>query len=206
MAINKDMRGDRRDDGLNNQTPERNRANQQAAEKPAVDAEHGLDDRGHMTAAPHEGSTYQPLRAGSDEQRQQDNSDYVIDQGAASRSGDQHPTSRQRGPTQHGDAIRETQSAPGGGSVFQPLEADPRHLEDPAAKQAGNPAGQNQQGLDHGGPGEQIRPRRAEDDLGTGSYADRRADERAGNYEDERGRRSDEAPRGLPGEHDPRRP
>jgi hypothetical protein len=184
MTINKDMRQDRPDqgrgDGLNTQSPAANRANQEAARRPAVDAEHGLDDRGHMVADPHEGSTYQPLRAGSEADRaSRDDSDYVIDQGAASRSGDQHPTSRQRGPTQHGDAIRESQSAPGGGSVFQPLEADPRHLENAEDNQRGNPPGQNQQGLNTGsarradagtaganprGPGEQIRPRGEEDE------------------------------------------
>lgn len=145
---NKDMRQDRRDDGLNNQSDARNRANQEAARRPGVDAEHGLDSRGHMVADPHEGSDFEPLRTGSDADRQREaDSDYVLDQGAAERSGDQHMTSRQRGPGQHGDAIRESQSAPGGGSVFQPLAADPRHLEDSEAKQRGNPAGQNQQGL-----------------------------------------------------------
>jgi hypothetical protein len=148
---NKDMRQDRREDGLNNQSDARNRANQEAARRPGVDAEHGLDNRGHMVADPHEGSSFEPLRMGSDADRQREaDSDYVLDQGAAQRSGDQHMTSRQRGPGQHGDAIRESQSAPGGGSVFQPLEADPRHLEDREAKQRGNPAGQNQQGLNEG--------------------------------------------------------
>lgn len=166
---NKDMRDDRetpREDGLADASDARNRANQEAASRPPVDARHDLDDRGHMTATPHEGSAFEPLRAGSDEDRQrEEDSAYDLDQGAAERSGDEHMTSRQRGPTQHGDAIRESQSAPSGGSVFQPLEADPRHLEDEAGTQRGNPAGQNQQGLDTperapGGPGEQIRPRR----------------------------------------------
>lgn len=170
MTINKDMRQDRRDDGLSNQTPERNRANQQAASKPPIDADNALDDRGHMTATPHEGSTFEPLRMGSDEDRQRaGDSDYVLDQGAAERSGEQHGVSRQGAVTQHGDAIRESQSAPGGGSVFQPLEADPRNLEHAGQQQRGNPAGQNQQGLNErgqtggepnaGGPGEQIRER-----------------------------------------------
>lgn len=163
MTINKDMRQDRQGlpageqrpaSGTDRQTEARERANEEAARRPGVDADNALDDRGHMTATPHEGSTYQPLRAGSDEDRQRHaDSDYVIDQGAAERSGDQHMTSRQRGPGQHGDAIRESQSAPGGGSVFQPLEADPRHMEDRGEIQRGNPAGQNQQGLNtQGGP------------------------------------------------------
>lgn len=163
---NKDMRQDRPtaeqrpESGTDDRADARNRANQAAASRPGVDAEHGLDSRGHMVADPHEGSVFEPLRKGSDEDRAQRNdSDYVIDQGAAARSGDQHMTSRQRGPTQHGDAILESQSAPGGGSVFQPLEADPRHLEDPEAKQRGNPAGQNQQGLNTGGSGDGARRR-----------------------------------------------
>jgi len=172
MTINKDMRQDRQGvpaaeqrpgSGFDRETDARNRAAQDAASRPGVDADNAIDDRGHMTATPHGGSTFEPLRAGSDEDRQRHaDSDYVLDQGAGERSGDQHPTSRQRGPTQHGDAIRETQSAPGGGSVFQPLEADPRHLEDPLAKQQGNPAGQNQQGLNRGGP----RERPEDDDQG----------------------------------------
>ncbi|MFM7349001.1 MAG: hypothetical protein ACKO01_05865 [Erythrobacter sp.] len=152
ITPNKDMRHDRREDGLNNQSPAANRANQEAASRPPVDAEHALDDRGHMTATPQEGSSYQPLRSGSYEDRQRaDDSNYVIDQGAAARSGDQHMTSRQRGPGQHGDAIRESQSAPGGGSVFQPLAADPRNLEESEQGQhRGNPAAQKQQGLGGG--------------------------------------------------------
>jgi len=187
MTHHKDMRQDRRDDGLNNQSERANRANQQAASRPPVDAEHSLDERGHMTADDHEGSAFQPMERRSGADRRQSDGDYVIDQGAAARSGDQHMTSRQRGVTQHGDAIRESQSAPGGGSVFQPLEADARHIEDREAKQSGNPAGQNQQGLnalnpsgqgenrqtqaqgrapgiDPRGPGEPIRPRDAEDE------------------------------------------
>lgn len=141
----------RRDDGLNNQSDARNRANQEAARRPGVDAEHSLDDRGHMTATPHEGSTFEPGRMGSDEDRQREaNSDYVIDQGAAERSGGQHGVSRQGAMTQHGDTIRESQSGRGGGSVFQPLAADPGHQEDPDDMQRGNPAGQNQQGLNDG--------------------------------------------------------
>lgn len=164
MTINKDMRQDRQGvppaeqrpgSGFDRETDARNRAAQDAASRPGVDADNAIDDRGHMTATPHEGSAFEPLRMGSDEDRQRAaDSDYVLDQGAGSASGDQHMTSRQRGPGQHGDAIRESQSAPGGGSVFQPLEADPRHLEDPQAKQRGNPSGQNQQGLNQGGPRE----------------------------------------------------
>ncbi|UYV17006.1 hypothetical protein [Porphyrobacter sp. ULC335] len=148
------------------QNDARNRANQDAASRPGVDAEHGLDDRGHMTGTPHEGSTFEPLRKGSDEDRQREaNSDYAIDQGAGSASpGGSHGVSRQGAVTQHGDAVRESQSAPGGGSVFQPLEADPRHLEDRDDKQRGNPTGQNQQGLNEGRPGEQIRERRDENE------------------------------------------
>lgn len=130
------------------QNDARDRANQEAARRPGVDADNALDDKGNMTATPHEGSTYQPLRMGSDEDRQRrDNADYGMDQGAEHASGESHGVSRQGLPTQHGDAIRESQSAPGGGSVFQPLEADPRNLEDLDDKQHGNPRGQNQQGL-----------------------------------------------------------
>ena len=54
-----------------------------AASRPGVDADNALDHRGHMTSTPHEGSTFQPLREGSDEQRQRDeDSGYVLDQGA----------------------------------------------------------------------------------------------------------------------------
>lgn len=147
MTINKDMRQDRRDDGLSNQTPERNRANQQAASKPPIDADNALDDRGHMTATPHEGSTFEPLRMGSDEDRQRaGDSDYVLDQGAAERSGEQHGVSRQGAVTQHGDAIRESQSAPGGGSVFQPLEADPATSNTPGSSSAATPPGRTSRG------------------------------------------------------------
>jgi hypothetical protein len=162
---NKDMRQDRlhqgRDDGLNNQSDARNRANQAAASRPGVDAGNALDESGAMTATPHQGSTYQPLRAGSDEQRQQEeNSAYVLDQGAGNDDGT--GVSRRGAVTQHGDAIRETEAAPGGASVYPPLSDDPRNREDTDGKQRGNPAGQNQQGLYVGGPGEQIRPRREE--------------------------------------------
>lgn len=195
---NKDMRQDRREDGLNNQSPERNRANQEAASKPPIDAEHGLDDRGHMVADPTEGSAFEPLRSGSDADRaSRDDSDYVIDQGAAGRSGDQHITSRQRGPTQHGDAIRESQSAPGGGSVFQPLEADPRHLEDRAEKQSGNPAGQNQQGLNAQNPSGQGRDREFPETPGLNTR---------GPGEQIRPRAEGDEPRGYPGDEEaPRR-
>lgn len=152
----------RREDGLANQSDARNRANQDAASRPGVDAEHGLDDRGHMVAHPHEGSTYQPLRAGSVEDRVLREKDArVLDQGAGRDDGE--GVSRRGAATQHGDAIRESQSAPGGGSVFQPLEADPRHREDAGDKQRRNPAGQNQQGLNENGPGEQIRERRPDE-------------------------------------------
>lgn len=155
-----DRSGERRD-GLNTSTDARNRANQEAASRPPVDAAHGLDASGHMVAAPREGSAFEPLRKGSDTDREQrDASDYVIDQGAAGRSDDHHMTSRQGAMTQHGDAIRESQSAPGGGSVYQPLAADPRHLEDRSDIQSGNPAGQNQQGLDGGGTRREPRPPR----------------------------------------------
>lgn len=147
------------------QNDARNRANQEAARRPGVDADNALDDKGNMTATPHEGSTYQPLRMGSDEDRQREaNSDYVLDQGAQDASGDRQGVSRGGMATQHGDAIRESQSAPGGGSVFQPLEDDPRNLEDRQDKQRGNPSGQNQQGLNESGPGEQIRERRDGED------------------------------------------
>jgi hypothetical protein len=63
-AHNKDMRQDR-DDGLNNQSDARNRANQDAASRPGVDAEHGLDDRGHMVSNPRKGSAFEPMREGS---------------------------------------------------------------------------------------------------------------------------------------------
>ncbi len=134
------------------QNDARNRANQEAARRPGVDADNALDDKGNMTATPHEGSTYQPLRMGSDEDRQRrDSADFGMDQGAENASGESHGVSRQGLPTQHGDAIRESQSAPGGGSVFQPLEADPRNLENLDDKQHGNPRGQNQQGLNEQG-------------------------------------------------------
>jgi hypothetical protein len=179
---NKDMRQDRqpqgRDDGLNNQSDARNRANQQAASRPGVDADNELDERGAMTSTPHEGSAYQPLRAGSDEQRQRaDDSAYVLDQDAGTDDG--AGVSRRGAMTQHGDARRETDPAPGGGSVYQPLSDDPRNLEDAGEKQRRNPAGQNQQGLHESGPGEQIRER----------------------HDDER---RDETPRGMPGEGGPR--
>ncbi len=182
----KDMRQDipaERQDGLNNQSDARNRANQAAASRPGVDAEHALDEAGNMTATPHEGSAFEPLRMGSDEDRQrEEDSNYVIDQGAAQRSGDQHGVSRQGAVTQHGDAIRETQSAPGGGSVFQPLAADQRHVEDPAENQRGNPAGQNQQGLNETTPGAANRDERLRD----GTH--------------------DSEPRGYPPSEDQRRP
>lgn len=144
-----------RPEGMSAEEDARNRANQQAASRPGVDAEHGLDDRGHMVANPREGSAFEPLREGSDTDRdQREPGDYVLDQGVPGQTGnagDQHMTSRQRGPGQHGDAVRESQSAPGGGSVFQPLEADPRHLEQAEERQQDNPAGQNQQGLNEAG-------------------------------------------------------
>ncbi|MCX9147285.1 hypothetical protein [Erythrobacter sp. WG] len=200
MSHNKDMRQDRRDDGLNNQSERANRANQQAASRPPVDAEHSLDERGHMTADDHEGRAFQPMerRLGAD--RRQSDGDYVIDQGAAARSGDQHITSRQRGVTQHGDAIRESQSAPGGGSVFQPLAADPSHREDEGAKQGGNPAGQNQQGLNPGNP------------IGQGEDRQTQAQGRAprldprGPGEPIRLRDAEDEPRGYPGERGSYRP
>jgi hypothetical protein len=179
----KDMRQDREPGTLDRSNDARNRANQEAASRPGVDANNALDHRGHMTSTPHEGSSYQPLREGSDEQRQRDeDSAYVLDQGA--RVDDGAGVSRRGAETQHGDAMRENDPAPGGGSVYQPLSADPRHLEDVHEKQRGNPAGQNQQGLNQAsgsqnGPGEQIRERR-DDDL------------------------RDEEPRGMPG--DSRRP
>jgi hypothetical protein len=158
-----DRSGERRD-GLNTSTDARNRANQEAASRPGVDAQHGLDDRGHMVANPREGSAFEPLREGSDTDRdQRDPSDHVLDQGVpgeTGRSGDQHMTSRQRGPGQHGDAIRESEAAPGGGSVFQPLEADPRHFEESEDSQQDNPAGQNQQGLNPRAPRDDSMPRR----------------------------------------------
>lgn len=146
-------------DGFPRETDSRTSANQEAARRPGVDADNALDDRGHMTSTPHEGSAYQPLRAGSDEDRQRsDRSDYVIDQGATAANGESHGVSRAGLPTQHGDAIRESQSAPGGGSVFQPLQEDPRHLENFDDKQRGNPVGQNQQGL-----GERVDGRSQDD-------------------------------------------
>lgn len=164
----KDMRQDReaqdhqaqaRDDGLNNQSDARNRANQQAASRPGVDAGNALDESGAMTATPHQGSAFQPLREGSDEQRQRDaDSNYVLDQGAGTDDG--AGVSRRGAMTQHGDARRESDPAPGGGSVYQPLSDDPRNLEEGSDKQRGNPAGQNQQGINPDGPGEQIRARR----------------------------------------------
>lgn len=151
-----------REDGLNNPSDAVNRANQAAASRPGVDAGNTLDERGHMTATPHRGSAYQPLREGSDEQRQEDEDrGFMLDQGAGRDDG--AGVSRRGAERTHGDAIRESQSAPGGGSVYQPLSDDPRHLEDSSDKQRGNPDGQNQQGLNEGGPGEQIRERRGDD-------------------------------------------
>lgn len=159
----KDMRQDREPGSLDRNTDARNRANQEAASRPGVDANNALDHRGHMTATQHEGSTFQPLRDGSDEQRQRDeDSAYVIDQGAGTDDG--AGVSRRGAEHAHGDARRETQSAPGGGSVYQPLAEDPRNLEDTDDKQRGNPAGQNQQGLNENGPGEQIRERRPDEE------------------------------------------
>ena len=135
-------------DDRNREDDRRKRANQDAASRPGVDANNALDDRGFATSTPHEGSAFEPLRMGSDEDRQrEENSNYAIDQGAEGGSGERHGVSRGGSPTQHGDTIRESQSAPGGGSVFQPLEASPRNEEDLEAKQRGNPSGQNQQGL-----------------------------------------------------------
>ncbi|MCZ8370083.1 MAG: hypothetical protein O9293_08980 [Porphyrobacter sp.] len=161
---NKDMRRDREPGTLDRSDDTRKRANQEAASRPGVDANNALDHRGHMTSTPHEGSAFQPLREGSDEQRQRDeDSAYVLDQGAQVDDG--AGVSRRGAGTQHGDAMRETDPAPGGGSVYQPLAGDPRYLEDVHEKQRGNPAGQSQQGLNkdahhESGPGEQIRERR----------------------------------------------
>lgn len=161
----KDMRQDREPSSLDRETDARNRANQDAASRPGVDANNALDHRGHMTSTPHEGSAYQPLREGSDEQRQrEENSAYVIDQGAGTDDG--AGVSRRGAMTQHGDAIRENDPAPGGGSVYQPLADDPRNREEPEGKQRGNPAGQNHQGLNQNGPGEQIRERRDDEPRG----------------------------------------
>lgn len=151
-----------RTEGVSAEQDARNRAHQEAARRPGVDANNTLDQREHMTATPHEGSAYQPLREGSDEQRQlEEDSDYVLDQGAGPDDG--AGVSRRGAERTHGDARRETESAPGGGSVFQPLSDDQRNLEDPADKQRGNPAGQNQQGLNEDSPGEQLREGRQED-------------------------------------------
>lgn len=151
-----------RPEGVTAEEDARNRANQEAARRPGVDANNTLDQRGHMTATPHEGSAYQPMREGSDEQRQLgEDSDYVLDQGAGPDDG--AGVSRRGAERTHGDERRETESGPGGGSVFQPLSDDAGNLEDPADKQRGNPAGQNQQGRNDDSPGEQRRERRRDD-------------------------------------------
>ncbi len=151
-----------RPEGVSAEEDARNRANQEAARRPGVDANNTLDLREHMTATPHEGSAFQPMREGSDEQRQlEEDSDYVLDQGA--KPDDGAGVSRRGAERTHGDERRETEPGPDGGSVFQPLSDDPRNLEDPADKQRGNPAGQNQQGLNDDSPGEQLSERRRDD-------------------------------------------
>lgn len=149
-------------EGVSAEEDARNRANQEAARRPGVDANNTLDQSEHMTATPHEGSAYQPMREGSDEQRQlEEDSDYVLDQGAGPDDG--AGVSRRGAERTHGDERRESEPGPDGGSVFQPLSDDSRNLEDPADKQRGNPAGQNQQGLNDDSPVEQLGERRQED-------------------------------------------
>lgn len=186
---NKDMRQDREPGTLDRSEDARNRANQEAARRPGVDANNALDHRGHMTSTPHEGSAFQPLREGSNEQRQRDeDSAYVLDQGAQVDDG--QGVSRRGAETQHGDAIRENDPAPGGGSVYQPLSADPRHLEDVREKQRGNPAGQNQQGLNQQGQNEQSVGRDTRSENGPGEQIRERRDDDPRNEE----------PRGMPGQ------
>lgn len=147
-----------RPEGVSAAEDARNRANQEAARRPGVDADNALDHRGHMTATPHEGSAYQPLREGSDEQRQRDeDSAYVLDQGADADDGE--GVSRRGAERTHGDERRETESAPGGGSVYHPLADDPRNLEEREDQPRGNPAVPSRQGTGEGGPGEQISER-----------------------------------------------
>lgn len=57
---------DRDGDALTNATDAEKRDNQADAIRKGVDADHGLDHRGHMTADPKQGSDHQPLREGSD--------------------------------------------------------------------------------------------------------------------------------------------
>ncbi len=172
--------------GTGQQNDRENRANQDAVSRPGVDADNGMDASGRVTDQPHEGSTFQPLEMQQDEPADRDpglstgQNGYVDQQGAAQRQAGQEQAgqdqaggdiagygsshegvSRGGAVTQHGDAIRESQSAPGGGSVFQPLEADPRNLETTEDdKQRGNPPGQNQQGLNQGNPDEDGQGRR----------------------------------------------
>lgn len=149
-----------------------NRANQDAASRPGVDADNDVDHDGNPTSDSHEGSTYQPLRmdstrgSGEAAERSNDTSGYVQQQDQNQNAGGHEGVSRGGAVTQHGDAIRESQSAPGGGSVFQPLEADPSHVEDMDQMQRGNPAGQNQQGLNEASSNEGGTIERGQSDGG----------------------------------------
>lgn len=66
--FDKNSAKDRDGDALTNATDAEKRQNQAAASRKGVDADHGLDDRGYMTANPTKGSEHQPLREGSDDE------------------------------------------------------------------------------------------------------------------------------------------
>lgn len=68
-GYDKNSSKDRDGDALTNATEAEKRDNQAAATRKGVDADHGLDDRGHMTADPRKGSAHEPLREGSDAER-----------------------------------------------------------------------------------------------------------------------------------------
>lgn len=161
--------GSSRQDGPSGQDDSRERANQDAASRPGVDAGHVVGSDGAVTRESHEGSVFEPNRTdsaegsgrgdGQDQGLSTGQSGYSDQQGQSGGEGGHEGVSRAGLPTQAGDERRESQQAPGGGSVFQPLQADPRNSEDLSEQQRGNPEGQNQQGLNEG-----SRERRDDDD------------------------------------------
>lgn len=171
-----------KDDGLNNQTPERNRANQKAASRPPVDAEHGLDGRGHMTANPRDGSAFEPMRTGSDG-GQADRSGTSADDSAYvqnTEGGSGGPRGRPdvgegtaRG-TFAGRDIGETDPAAGEGSTFQPLAEDPHagvDFDDSAHRRSGSDEPRDD--ADRAARNQAAREGRPEGDPRDGSGAER---------------------------------